>query len=60
MADREWLWRMVDRLTAFLPSGPEARPPSPTRPDPFAPGISQQTRRARMRMFGYRHGKPKK
>jgi hypothetical protein len=60
MADRDLLWRVLDRLTAFLPSGPRERPSSPSRPDPYEPGISGQTRTARLRMLHFRHGKPKK
>jgi hypothetical protein len=51
------LWRLVERLTAFLPSPPADREHPSSVPDPQEPGISTDERVARWRLW--RHGKEK-
>jgi hypothetical protein len=50
-------WRMVDRLTAFLPVPPEESERPSVVPDPQEPGISNDERISRWRLW--RHGKEK-
>ena len=57
MTAHESLWRLLDRLTSFLPSAPDGRPPRSSLPDPNEPGISQRTRRARWRLWRHRYEK---
>ena len=57
MTARESLWRLLDRLTSFLPSPPDGRPPPSTLPDPNEPGISERRRRARLRLWLQRYDK---
>jgi hypothetical protein len=57
MTAPESLWRLLDRLTSFLPGPPDGHPPPSTLPDPNEPGISQRTRRARLRLWRHRYEK---
>ena len=57
MARRTNLWRWFDRLISFVPSGPHERPHPASLPDPNEPGISAETRRARMQLLLQIHEK---
>ncbi|MFO7532976.1 MAG: hypothetical protein R6W93_10975 [Candidatus Limnocylindrales bacterium] len=46
MSTRDSLWRVLERLISFLPSGPEDQPGPTSIPDPNEPGISAAARRA--------------
>lgn len=57
MRRRRHLWRRLERLTSFLPGGPEDPPHHRSVPDPNEPGISAETRRARLRLLLQLHDK---
>ena len=57
MARRTYLWRLLDRLISYLPSGPDERPHPTSVPDPNEPGISAETRQARLRLLLQRYEK---
>ncbi len=42
--------RLLERMLSFVPSGPEDERDTPLLPDPNEPGISAETRRARLRL----------
>jgi hypothetical protein len=52
-----YLWRLLGRLFAHVPSGPDERPYPAWLPDPNEPGISAETRRARLRLLLQIHEK---
>ena len=49
MSARDSLRRFLERVISFVPSGPEDQVRSTSIPDPNEPGISAETRRARLR-----------
>lgn len=51
------LWRVLDRLTAFLPGQPKEIPAASLILDPDEPGISEETRLARRRLWRQRYEK---
>lgn len=57
MSARDSLRRFLERLISFLPSGPEDQPRPTSIPDPNEPGISAETRRARLRLTLQRYEK---
>lgn len=57
MARRTHLGRLPDRLISLLPSGPDDRQHPPSLPDPYEPGISAETRQARLRLLLQRYEK---
>ena len=57
MADHGYLWRLLERLTSFVPSGPDQRRYPASLPDPDEPGISAETRQARLRLLLQIHEK---
>ena len=57
MAIRERLWRLLDRLTAFVPGSPAELAAYTTVPDPDEKGVSPETRAARLRLRRYRYVK---
>jgi len=57
MSARDSLRRFLERLISFVPSGPEDQPRPTAIPDPNEPGISAETRRARLRLTLKRYEK---
>ena len=57
MSARDSLWRVLERLISFLPSGPDDQPSPTSIPDPNEPGISAEARRARLRLTLQRYEK---
>ena len=57
MRTRLSLWRLLDRLTSFMPGPPDKKPRPTVIPDPNEPGISDATRRARLRLWRHRYEK---
>lgn len=57
MAHRSYLRRLLDRLVSSLPAGPEDHSRPPSIPDPDEPGISPETRKARLRLLLQRYEK---
>jgi len=57
MAERTHLGRLLDRLIALVPSGPDDGRHPPSLPDPNEPGISAETRQARLRLLLQRYEK---
>ena len=54
---RGWLTRWLERLISRVPSGPDDPPRHPFIPDPNEPGISAETRRARLDLLMQLHAK---
>jgi hypothetical protein len=52
-----YLKRLLDRIVASVPTGPEDRSRPPSIPDPDEPGISPETRQARLRLLLQRYEK---
>ncbi len=57
MADHANLWRLFERLISFVPSEPDQRRHPASLPDPNEPGISAETRQARLRLLLQIHEK---
>lgn len=57
MSARDSLWRVLERLISFLPSGPDDQPSPTSVPDPNEPGISAEARRARLHLTLQRYEK---
>jgi hypothetical protein len=57
MSRRDELWRILDRLTAFLPGASNERAEVLTTPSPNEPGLDTETRRARWRLWRHRYAK---
>ena len=57
MVRRSYMRRLLDRLVSYLPTGPDERTHPPSLPDPNEPGISPETRKARLRLLLQRYEK---
>ena len=57
MARRPFLRRFLERLISIVPSGPDDRSRPASIPDPNEPGISAETRRARLSLLLQQHEK---
>lgn len=57
MDRRSNLWRLLDRLISVVPSGPDDERRPVSIPDPNEPGISAETRQARLRLLLQRYEK---
>ena len=54
MPDSGWLWRLLDRLTAFLPGPPDGKPSTTVLPDPQQEGLTETERVSRWRLWRQR------
>ena len=57
LASRKSLMRLLERLLSVVPSGPDDETLPTSLPDPNEPGISAETRKARLRLMLYLHEK---